>query len=104
MTPASLASRTNSFDSAEFIASGFSLTMCFPAAIVALLTGKCKWLGVQLWTTSTSGSAISSLKSPYALGIDIPSAFDLRQVDVFLGQCHDFDAAKSPEASTCAGQ
>ena len=36
-------------------ASGFSQTTCLPAARAAAARSACRWLGVQTWTTSTSG-------------------------------------------------
>src|SRR5262249_13567342 len=43
--------------------------MCLPAARICLLISKCKWFGVQLWTTSISLSARKSLTVPKALGM-----------------------------------
>ena len=38
------------------VASGFSQTTCLPAASAASASGRCRWFGVQTWTTSTSES------------------------------------------------
>ena len=42
------------------IASGFSQMTCLPAASAASASGRCRWLGVQMCTTSTSGASTSS--------------------------------------------
>ena len=39
---------------------GFSQITCLPAARAARPSGTCRWFGVQMWTTSTSGEATSS--------------------------------------------
>ena len=41
-------------------ASGFSQITCLPAASAASASGTCRWFGVQMCTTSTSGSRTSS--------------------------------------------
>src|SRR5665647_2863152 len=59
-TPAARASSTSSAASALLVASGFSQMTCLPALSAIRTNGACRWFGVQMCTTSTSGEVTSS--------------------------------------------
>jgi len=59
-TPAARASSTSSAASALLVASGFSQMTCLPALRAIRTNGACRWFGVQMCTTSTSGEVTSS--------------------------------------------
>jgi hypothetical protein len=63
MTPARAAWLTRWSASNELVAKGFSQTTCLPWAMTDSARAQCRWFGTQIWTTSTSGWAISARAS-----------------------------------------